>query len=219
MIAMARALVVAGLLASAVAGCKRDAPAGDAAAPDAPPAADAAASPTPAGSVAPPQAAAPPATTPPATTPTAAPVLAVDGEGLRLVDPASGATRALPFGTPEADTEAVLAAALGRAPDERGETSECGSRRFARWNGAISAWFGDEGFSGWSLPEGSGLSTMAGVRLGSSRKALASAYAAEVMASSLGTEFVAGAMGGVLASDAPDAAVTHLWAGDTCIAR
>jgi hypothetical protein len=211
MIPTARASVpVATLLALAVAACTPTAPANDAPASTNAPAGKAASGTAPSATAPQP---------PPVAAPTAAPMLAVDGEGLRLVDPASGATRAIPFGTPDADTTAVLTAVLGRAPDERGETSECGSRRFARWNGAISAWFGDEGFSGWSLPEGSTLSTMAGLRLGSTRKELASAYSAEVMDSSLGTEFVAGTMGGVLASDAPDAVVTHLWAGDTCIAR
>jgi hypothetical protein len=205
-----RVVLLAGLLGMAVAACKPVAPASDVPAPAIAPPAAASSGPAPAASVAPP---------PPVAAQAGAPVLAVDGEGLRLVDPASGATRAIAFGTPEAEVEAVLAAALGRPPDERGETSECGSRRFARWNGAISAWFGDAGFSGWSLPEGSTLSTMAGLRLGSARKELASAYSADVMESSLGTEFVAGTMGGVLASDAPDAVVTHLWAGDTCIAR
>lgn len=200
--------------ALALAGCKPAAPGGDA---PAPVAATPATAPATATATAPSAASAPSTPAPPAgTTP---PVLAVDGDGLRLVDPASGAARPIPFGTPEADTEAVLRAALGRAPDERGETSDCGSRRFARWNGAISAWFGDDGFSGWSLPDGSALSTVSGLRLGSPRSDLASAYSAEVMASSLGTEFVAGTLGGVLDGDTPDAVVTHLWAGDTCIAR
>jgi hypothetical protein len=206
----ARVFLLPAMLAAAVVGCKPTAPPSDATAPANTPATDAAA-----GAASPTLVSTPP----PVAAQTGTPVLAVDGEGLRLVDPASGAARAIPFGTPEADVEAVLAAALGRPPDERGETSECGSRRFARWNGAISAWFDDAGFSGWSLPEGSTLSTMGGLRLGSARKELASAYSADVMESSLGTEFVAGAMGGVLASDAPDAVVTHLWAGDTCIAR
>src|SRR5690606_36154009 len=41
-----------------------------------------------------------PADVPPSTQPSA-PLLAIDGEGLRLVDPASGRTTPLPFGTSE----------------------------------------------------------------------------------------------------------------------
>lgn len=203
--------------ALALAGCKSDAPGSDATAPVAAERGNATASAmTPASA---PASASTPAEEADARAGTTAPVLAVEGDGLRLVDPASGAARPIPFGTPQAETEAILRALLGRAPDERGETSDCGSRRFARWNGALSAWFGDEGFSGWSLPDGSALATVSGLRLGSPRSELALAYSAEVMPSSLGTEFVAGTLGGVLDTDAPDAVVTHLWAGDTCIAR
>ena len=45
------------------------------------------------------------------------------------------------------------------------------------------------------------------------------AYTVEVFESSLGTEFAAGDLSGILTADARDATVENLWAGATCIFR
>ena len=63
------------------------------------------------------------------------------------------------------------------------------------------------------------LTTASGIGLGSTRAALESAYAARVSRSTLGMEFVAGGIAGLLASDHPAAPITHLWAGQVCLAR
>ena len=74
-------------------------------------------------------------------------------------------------------------------------------------------------FVGWSLPRGSTLTTAAGVGPGSTWDELIAAHAATRRESTLGTELTAGDLAGLLDSDAPDATVLHLWAGENCIAR
>lgn len=144
-------------------------------------------------------------------------VLGIDGEGLRVFDPETGSSRALPFGTPSEQTIAALTALRGE-PDDEGMNDECRAS-FARWNG-LTAWFSDERFAGWATQEGDGaLTTAAGLGIGSSRSDLDDAYAAEVAPSTLGVEFSAGDLNGLLDSEAPDARITNLWAGTTCLFR
>ena len=82
-------------------------------------------------------------------------------------------------------------------------------------------WFVEEAFAGWSLgPDGSGVSTVDGIAIGSTRDALESGGSVVAIApSSLGTEFSAGNVAGLLGSADAGAVVTHLWAGQACIAR
>ena len=82
-------------------------------------------------------AAAPPtAPLPAAPTMAEAPALAIDGEGLRLFNPANGAARPLPFGTARA---LVLTALAGRGAPELGTQTECGAGplNFATWPDAL----------------------------------------------------------------------------------
>jgi hypothetical protein len=155
--------------------------------------------------------AAPPAPPPPAT-----PVVALDGEGLRLVDPGSGSTRLLAFGT---DVDTVLRA-LGSAmvpPGQRVE-EECGGTVLGF--GTLQLHTRDGRFLGWGLPEGSPLTTMSGVGLGTPRDEVAKSNTIDLLEdSTLGAEFSIGAIAGVFESGASDAPVAHLWAGETCIAR
>ena len=61
---------------------------------------------------------------------------------------------------------------------------------------------------------------MTGLGTGTSREALErGGLVMEVFASSLGTEFAAGDLYGLLSGDGPDATVTYLWAGTTCSFR
>jgi hypothetical protein len=60
---------------------------------------------------------------------------------------------------------------------------------------------------------------MSGVRVGSTRAELEAAYAAEVAESTLGTEFNAGGLGGLLSGPGKDARITDLWAGINCFFR
>jgi hypothetical protein len=63
-----------------------------------------------------------------------------------------------------------------------------------------------------------GLTTAAGIRVGSTRGELESAYAIRIVQGATGTQFSAGAMAGMLESDRKDARITALWAGTTCLA-
>ena len=147
----------------------------------------------------------------PAPAPAKPPVL--EGEGLRI------GTEKLAFGTAKAATIAALTRALGRPPGEQGINEECGggALEYASWPGEITLYFESGGFAGWD--ERGKLRTAGGIGLGSSRALVASLPGLEVEESTLGTEFTAGGLGGILDSDSPTAKVTNLWGGTTCVFR
>ncbi len=147
--------------------------------------------------------------------------LALDGDGFRLFNSVSGASRLVPFGSTKADVLRILDAALKVPVRGRGHMDDCGAS-FVAWNNGLTAWFAKDRFAGWSATAASGASppaTAAGLRVGAARKLMAAAYDAKIAQSTLGTEFSAGALAGVLSSDQPDAHVIALWAGSACIAR
>ncbi len=144
--------------------------------------------------------------------------LALEGGGLRVFLAATGSARPLPFGTPSADAMSVLSAVFGTEPTERGENVDCGVE-YARWENGLMTWFANGAFVGWSLERGSTLTTVSGIGLGATRAELEAVYDAEIAPSSLGEEFTAGSLAGLLESPASDARVQHLWSGQTCIAR
>lgn len=148
------------------------------------------------------------------------PLLALDGEGLRLVRP-NGSTALLPFGRPTADAVAVLSSVLG-APTNRTTNDECGAgpTEIVDWGGGLSAMFLDGKFDGWSADQRKGLSTMNGIGVGSTRAELKEAFSdLEVEESTLGTEFSAGGLGGLLDGQGAGAKVETLWAGNICAFR
>ena len=152
------------------------------------------------------------------TTPTPAPpALAVEAEGLRLFDPASGSARPIPFGTARAQTLAALAF---RGPPGTRTNGECGAGplAYASWPDGLQIWFQDDKFAGWALDgrtEGA-IGTAAGIGPGSTRAELDSAYAAAVEQSTLGTEFAAGELFGLLDGAGQGAKITNMWAGVSC---
>ncbi|OGT59677.1 MAG: hypothetical protein A3E01_04225 [Gammaproteobacteria bacterium RIFCSPHIGHO2_12_FULL_63_22] len=146
-------------------------------------------------------------------------VLALDGEGLRIFNSNTGASRLLAFGDDARQSMETLGRVLGEQPPVSVENEEC-QVDFARWSNGLTVWSSNSRFTGWSVAPGSPtLSTASGVKIGSTRVELESAYDAEIMESSLGTEFLAGGLAGVLDSARPDAKISNLWAGETCIAR
>ncbi|OYY91514.1 MAG: hypothetical protein B7Y45_02860 [Sphingomonas sp. 28-66-16] len=148
--------------------------------------------------------------------------LALADDGFRIVDPANGENATIPFGS---DRQAVLdrVARLRGAATEQGENSECGVGpiEFAQFDGGLSLIFQQDKFAGWSVNQGGDqkLTTVAGIGLGATRKALEAAYPTKVEESTLGTEFVAGGVSGLLEDARDSAKITDLWAGATCIAR
>lgn len=151
--------------------------------------------------------------------------LALSGEGFTFVTP-SGSTRHLLFGEPADQVVEAVSRALGSQP-EHGHNDECGAGPLdmATWPNGLTLVAQDDRFAGWSLsPEAGagmddGLGTMAGITRGSTRSDLESAYAAEVGETTLGTEFTAGGLSGLLDGNGPTAYITTLWAGTTCAFR
>lgn len=144
--------------------------------------------------------------------------LAVGGEALRVFTP-SGSARPIPFGTPIDDVMALLVSTEGRGPIAQGVNVDCAAN-FARWESGLTAWFSKGKFVGWSLDDaGAKVTTASGVGIGSTRAELESAYDARIGNSTLGVEFTAGDLAGLLDSEKPDARISHLWAGVTCNAR
>lgn len=143
--------------------------------------------------------------------------LVLEGHGLRISGVAPGTE--LPFDTPKAAAIEAVAKALGRPPTERGTNEECGGGglEFAAWKDEITAWFENDRFVGWDTK--GKLKTPGGIGIGSSRADLASLSGLDVEESTLGMEFRAGGLSGILDSKAPDAKVIHLWGGSTCVFR
>ena len=146
------------------------------------------------------------------------PLLTLAPGALSLVDPDSGRSRELAFGLDRAAVEDALTLALGK-PSERGSSGECGegAMDFARMPGGLLAWFQQGRFVGWFLEDaGAKLTTASGVGIGSTRKDVTGAYDADFVESTLGEEFIAGALSGLLSGQEPTARVTAIWSGQVC---
>ncbi|MES3035603.1 MAG: hypothetical protein V4813_16495 [Gemmatimonadota bacterium] len=149
--------------------------------------------------------------------------VALDGEGLRLIVLATGATRLLPFGTGVADMNAALIAPLG-APIARGTNADCGAGAMGvvSFRGGLSVLVQRERFVGWAARADTGsarVTTMSGVGVGATRALLDSVYSATVSRTSLGEEFSAAELHGVLDGAGSSARITDMWAGASCVAR
>lgn len=153
----------------------------------------------------------------PAAKPAARSPLVLEGAGLSIPD--ASPPRIVSFETPKAAAVEAVTKALGRPPTETGENGECGGGglEYAAWKDEITLWFESGRFAGWDNK--GKLKTGGGVGIGSSRADLAALAGFEVEESTLGTEFRAGGMSGILDSKAPDAKVTALWGGSTCVFR
>ena len=145
--------------------------------------------------------------------------LALEGDGLRVFVLPSGSARPIPFGTDPVQTLELLEAARGEPPSNLGQNPDCGEQ-FAEWSDGLLVWFDHEAFAGWSLADTAApLSTVDGLKIGSTRAQLQSGgRVVEIAPSARGVAFTAGGVAGLLASDAPDAPVTLPWAGMAYIA-
>lgn len=165
------------------------------------------------------------------------PIVSLDGEGLRLVDPKSGATRPLGFGVSEAQLKLVSERLKG--PAEVGRAEECGAGplAFLRWDDGLTLYSLDGLFAGWSLDEtgapaavpakagakgakaAARLTTISGIGIGSTRAQLLDVYDAKIEQTTLGTEFNAAGLSGILDGTGAKARVTNLWSGVNCVFR
>ncbi|NNC73075.1 MAG: hypothetical protein HKN78_09400 [Sphingomonadaceae bacterium] len=145
-------------------------------------------------------------------------VLTVDG--LRLSDDSNMVT----FGTPEETAIAEMDAIAG-APTERSSNDECGAgpMAFAHF-GALTINFQNSRLVGWSMFdgeewEGRPVATPAGITIGSRRAEVEAAPQAVFEETSIGLEFTADGVDGVMSEDGPEGVVINLWAGTNCIFR
>jgi hypothetical protein len=163
------------------------------------------------------------------------PVISLDGEGLRLVDPKSGATRPLSFGIGEAQLKMVAERLKG--PAKAGRNTECGAGPLASlsWDDGLTLYALDGLFAGWALDERGApspaakaaakgepparLTTISGIGIGSTRAQLLDVYDAKIEQTSLGTEFNAAGLSGILDGEGEKAKVTNLWSGVNCVFR
>lgn len=153
-----------------------------------------------------------------------APALTLDPEGLRVVEPSTGSAQVLAFGMDEDEVIAAVTSLRGN-PAHGGVNRECGDGPldFASWPDGLSIYASEGRFSGWGVNgRASGAdqhTTTSGIGVGSTRAELEEAYEIRTGESSLGTEFAAGGIHGVLDGAGSDSEITSLWSGSVCIFR
>jgi hypothetical protein len=146
--------------------------------------------------------------------------LILTDEGLQVVNLQTGSTTPLAFESDMASTLDAVTQILGE-PEETGENSECpsGPLTIASWSNGLALNADGDTFVGWGLRSGDGdatLTTASGIGIGSTRQELEETYTVEVIDSSLGVEFSAGNLFGLLSSPEPTGTITDLWAGVAC---
>lgn len=161
-----------------------------------------------------------PAASPPASS--QQPKLAVDADGLRWFLQPGGSARPLPFGTAQADVLASLERVRGPAGTGTNEDCGAGSVQYASWPDGLSLVFQDGRFVGWRLDRraAGALATANGVGPDTDRRELADSFGTVTFQkTTLGTEFAAGGLFGVLDGAGSGATITDMWAGVSCVAR
>lgn len=146
----------------------------------------------------------------------AAPALNLAPDGVSLVS-ASGSARHVTFGMTQGVAVPMVTAALGK-PSDTGRNEECGQGPMdtVAFKDGITLFFMEGKFVGWDLDGKSAFATASGIGMGSTLKQLREAMSITVDESTLGHEFAAGDMGGLLSDTTPGGKVTALWAGSTC---
>lgn len=150
-----------------------------------------------------------------------APLVALDGEGLRLVSRETGAARPLPFGTSAGQVIEAASDSLGEVA-EHGTNAECGEGplRFVTLKAGLTLFFQQDRFTGWSARSGDALSTMDGLKVGLSRKDLGRLGSRPTFTrSTLGEEFLSAGVSGLMSGRGPGGVVQTLWAGTACVFR
>lgn len=151
--------------------------------------------------------------------------LGVGPDGLQLIDGAR--ITQLPFGTGKDEVFTFLEEVLGASPTVTESSPECGNQADEQllWPGQLSVDIRDDQMISWQLAQGSPITTVSGVGLGSTRAEVESSIVIMVDETSLGTEFATegtgegGGMGGLLTGPEPTGTVTELWAGEICVFR
>jgi hypothetical protein len=126
----------------------------------------------------------------------------------------------LAFGGGREQVLAAVGAVLG-APQEEGTNEECPAGPLAHVQYAdVQLVFQDGSFVGWFAQEGSALRTAQGIGPGSTLGQLKAAYpAATVEETSLGSEFAADGLYGVVTNPSDEGKVQVMFAGTNCLFR
>lgn len=140
-------------------------------------------------------------------------IAALDPDGVRVVNGETGSTRLLAFGAPAAQVRDAVALTRPAQGGARGTNTECGAGAldYVRWPD-LTLWFQNDAFVGWAASQ-PGASTLTGIGVGATRVQLERDYAIQVEEGSLGTQFSAGDLHGVINGDG---VVSSLWAGTSC---
>jgi len=151
----------------------------------------------------------------------AAPAVNLANDELTIVM-ANGSARHVNFGMARDEAVPMLTAALG-APTATGKNSECGAGPLDNvdYKGGLTLYFQDGKFGGWAVDgrDGGSYATGNGIGIGSTLKEMQAAGEVNVEESSIGHEFTAGGVSGLLSANGPAGKVTDLWAGLDCIMR
>jgi hypothetical protein len=144
-------------------------------------------------------------------------LVVLEDDALRVVESASGSTQRFGLGS---DEHAVLRAVTRALPGPQ-ETSDgsgdCHNETVYLRDADLVLHFSEGTFAGWYLGNRGTLRTAAGYGVGSTRAELDAVADPDVGDEGLGLEFVAGTIVGGLESNAPDAKITDLRSGDTCV--
>lgn len=148
--------------------------------------------------------------------------LAVEGEGLRFFARSTGSATPLAFGLDADQVLGVLERNRGTAA--RGTNEDCGAGpvQYANWADGLSVVLQNGRFVGWGLDRraAGAIQTANGIGPGSTRAELDEAFGTvTVSQTSLGAEFAAGEVFGLLDGPGPTAKITDMWAGVSCVAR
>ncbi len=145
------------------------------------------------------------------------PKLAVEAEGLRLFNPQTGSARPIAFGT---SREIVLDALKFRGAPGTGTNGECGAGplQYANWPDGLGLFFQKGKFVGWTLDQRTdgAITTASSIGPGSTRTELEAAYTAKISQTTLGTEFSAGEIFGLIDGNAKTSKITNMWGGVSC---
>jgi hypothetical protein len=147
----------------------------------------------------------------------AAPALNLAPDGVSVVSD-SGSARHVTFGMAQGVAVPMVTAALGK-PSGTGRNEECGQGPMdtVAFKAGLTLFFMEGKFVGWDLDDKSALTTASGIGMGTTLKQIRESMSVTLdEESTLGHEFAAGDMGGLLSASAPTGTVTALWAGSTC---
>lgn len=146
-------------------------------------------------------------------------LLVLELEGLGLTTADSGKISHIPFGTEHDGAISAVGVALGD-PDHDDAVPDCpaGPADAAQYDDELTLTFQNSSFVGWTIPDGSSLTTADGIGIGTTVAELEDAYSeVNIDEASIGNIFAAGDLFGLVDTNDDDGKVTALWAGTTCI--